>query len=105
MPFSGSPSLFISLPVLVLYEHRPCFPQGHRLLPSQITDWFLGVMGSIQMITWTLASGTLSQQAVKASPDSEPAKTICSVDFCSHNWEMLKRVWQDCAENLNPLPN
>ncbi|XP_077926077.1 glutamate-rich protein 6B [Halichoerus grypus] len=36
-------------------------------------------------------NGTVSQQAVRAGPDSQPAKTSCSINFHSHNWETLKR--------------
>nr|XP_021553548.1 glutamate-rich protein 6B [Neomonachus schauinslandi] len=36
-------------------------------------------------------NGTVSQQAVKAGPDAQPAKTSCSINFHSHNWETLKR--------------
>lgn len=44
------------------------------------------------MVTWMVASGTVSQQAVKAGPDFERAKTIYSLNFWSHNWEALKSV-------------
>ncbi|XP_027960425.1 glutamate-rich protein 6B [Eumetopias jubatus] len=69
---------------------------GHRPLPSQITDGLLGGDGLYPEDHVDGGNGTVSQQAVKAGPDSHPAKTSCSINFLL-DFVTKENFWNDLS--------